>query len=474
MWPASPPSLQRELLEDDRLLRHFEGYQATLREEIEWVEALDMAIWDRMTSIVGGGHELCTTEIRSATLQAVFAEAAYIQDKIFSVALSYPWSLAVGDIADNLASLLETGYDGDDQATLAILNLLKMGYNRGRLADAVCLLREIPWTTMAVEQAHGYVAVIHRLHPALTSRVLCHRTLIHQCRALFNKPPEERCVERLCSKMEKMRALEPQRAKGRQIFLRDLFQATRKALPAGSAMAEDMTRAVMKRHASAYARLPEAVRRQYDREAQDYADQKASVVVSDLQEVFTMAAMQRRRLDQEAFTRGVTNRLSDHRFQDSDLLALAKTHQSAEVRGSVLANMRAKALAAPEAPTVDQQKMLEVAGKSARLAPPALVAPPHWLRVLCANREQFRQCGLFCEDLKQGGTAYMFLYASQNPIEATFLEVRRVRAPRAYELSGDSLGELASSCWAFEFDYKNRKFVSGRTLNFETSKDLSS
>ena len=85
------------------------------------------------------------------------------------MAKGYRWNLAQGDIAANLEALSESSTAATDTTTAQIKSLLGLGYNRAALADAVALLREVPWSTLGVEQAHGSVACIRKLQTPLCS-----------------------------------------------------------------------------------------------------------------------------------------------------------------------------------------------------------------------------------------------------------------------------------------------------------------
>ena len=80
---------------------------------------------------------------------------------------------------------------------LQLSRLLAAGFNMDLLVQAIELLKEIPWSTVPVEQAHGSMAVIHKLHPLLSRTVLAHRTMVRQCRTLFQTTEKEKSLAKL-------------------------------------------------------------------------------------------------------------------------------------------------------------------------------------------------------------------------------------------------------------------------------------
>ena len=88
-----------------------------------------------------------------------------------------PWSLAIGDIEENLEGLLQEA-DVHDLTAHKILQLLRLGWNRQQIKDAIMLFRDVHWSTLGVEQAHGSAAVMHR-HHTFSTDMLAARSFLH-------------------------------------------------------------------------------------------------------------------------------------------------------------------------------------------------------------------------------------------------------------------------------------------------------
>ena len=68
------------------------------------------------------------------------------------------------------------------------------GFEEHTLKRGLMLMREIPWSALPAEQAHGSTASIHKLHPVMGSEMIARRSMLHMSRALFRPDAEDRCV----------------------------------------------------------------------------------------------------------------------------------------------------------------------------------------------------------------------------------------------------------------------------------------
>eukprot|EP00972_Heterocapsa_arctica_P108642 15998745-Heterocapsa_arctica.AAC.1 len=98
-----PDAILLELLEDDRVVRRADLLEETLLEELAWVAGMSQSFWLRLASVAGG--DCFHKTLRSDCMRASSIAAAYIRKGLFLVARSYPWSIAIGDIEENLVAL---------------------------------------------------------------------------------------------------------------------------------------------------------------------------------------------------------------------------------------------------------------------------------------------------------------------------------------------------------------------------------
>ena len=464
-YPAD--ALQVELLEDDRVARRPLELKEALGEEVRWVAQLDDFTWGRLAQIAGGDSATSAYDLRSAALSAVHVSCAYIHKKIFEVVDGFPWKLAEGDISRNLDRLAKDGYTGEDPATLKLLGLLRIGYNRARLADGVALLRDIPWSTKTVEQAHGSMAVIHRLHPTMSARVLTHRAMLHQCRSMFEKPADAKRIERAEGKAEKLRNRMPQRAGAKQLYLRELMREAKASLPHGTKMSVDLRQTIMRRHSELFRELEPSEQRSLEATATNNAEVTRRRTSGELEHVNAHVALQKARLAKETSALCDTNTLSGHRLSEEDLLALRRLLDSPDFKPAAVKALRDKALEAPDAPSTEQLAALQACdlqGGHGKDPSPH----PEWLRHVCYRRADYSGCALFAGDLKLGDVAYLFLFAMQNPLSAMFLQLRRSVLRRDAPTLENLLDSSASAFYEFEFVCEPSLYYEASQLPFDS------
>lgn len=467
-FPAE--ALQVELLEDDRVARRLPELKGAFDDELVFLEQLPPQVWDRLARHVGGYPAELGGELRSASVRSAYTSRAYIEDRLFRIADDFPWRLAFGDIQDNLEKLHSEPYQGHDRATQQIKQLLQIGFPRSQLGDLVALLREVPWTTVTVEQAHGSMAVLHRQHPGLGRKALAHRTMIHQCRALFQNPQAEKVLGRIEKRLERLRGQTPESTTGRHLFLRDLMAQARSSLPQGSRMSLGLRQQIMRRHGGLYKSLPLAARQEYGQAASRHIE-NANV---DRMENITAALHDYRlysaRLTQEALERGMTNRVADSRFSEADLRELGQhvLAVSKDAAGRVAGRLRAEA--PPGEPSAAQMAVFAshpVATTIEGRGAPELYS---LTRELCWRREFYRGCALFRDDVDIGEKAFLFLYGTQSPIAAVFLELTRTLPDQHSAQNEDYMGPAKS--FLLHFSYLPCRFVPARHLPFPDCEDV--
>lgn len=97
-----PDGVLVALLQDDRVVQQLPELERALSEEHDWLSHLATPLWRRLASVT----EETSYALRSDALRVATVVAGYIANNIFKVARSYPWSLAVGDVAENLDRLV--------------------------------------------------------------------------------------------------------------------------------------------------------------------------------------------------------------------------------------------------------------------------------------------------------------------------------------------------------------------------------
>ena len=380
-----------------------------------------------------------------------------------------PWSLAIGDIEENLEGLLQEA-DVHDLTAHKILQLLRLGWNRQQIKDAIMLFRDVHWSTLGVEQAHGSAAVMHR-HHTFSTDMLAARSFLHQCRHLAANTPVCQDVTRKDLQVQKLERKGSGLMSGRHLFLQWLMKEVKQGLPQGALMSVDLRKEVMRQHAGAYAALSPQEQAYFQQRSQAENERKRRSHEEDLQHLRDALRLARARATQELDDAGLMHAAANLRFVASDWQALATLAADEGVTWPLVQELRRCAMAAPSAPPVDVQSSLAAVPVMAQAE--QLPERPEWLPVLCWNREQFRGAVLLTST-DTDSQAFYFLYATQSPLKAFFLDLRvsAKELPSLANLSMESAWAAWNESCDISFTMKLNVSVSHEEFAGTKSKDL--
>ena len=162
------------ILEDPRVGRHHDEIWQILCEDMSSILSVPISVWEA----VGAVAELSSEQFRAACIRGAHVSFHFMWRRIMDPAGRLPWSLVRGDVAENLEMLGSDPNPPDDPVSLKLWELYRSGFNQVQLQRAIELIGDIGWSTMAVEQQHGTMALIHRHHPDYSKSTLMARTLV--------------------------------------------------------------------------------------------------------------------------------------------------------------------------------------------------------------------------------------------------------------------------------------------------------
>lgn len=231
--------------------------EKVLLDEITWLEGVSSYTWERLARLVG--DPCATGRLRDQVACAAHVSASFIQRRVFDMLRGWPWKLAAGDIEDNLHSFQQHSESTTDACTHKAQELLRIGFNKN-ISEAVALLREVQWSTLDAEQAHGSCAAIHKYHRLYTIGQLPQRASLHQARRLFTMAEDDRMIERKWSALERLQRRRPMTIGARQAFMARFMQCVRHELLVGHKMSAEARQEIMGRHSQLFDALsPEEV-----------------------------------------------------------------------------------------------------------------------------------------------------------------------------------------------------------------------
>ena len=157
------------------------------------------------------------------------------------------------------------------------------------IIHGLVLLREAPWSSKAVEEQHGSMAVMHRYHPEMDSDNLSVRSHVHTCRLLVIEPSNAllRHTEAAIARLDKKR---PGRVRPISMFVSDAVAAARRHVGPTGLPFEGAQR-VVSQAASSFAELPPAAAAHYAGKARLRAVQSQRAIDSERQFLKDQLAM---------------------------------------------------------------------------------------------------------------------------------------------------------------------------------------
>ena len=135
-------------------MNHVETLQLTIREELEAARGRPEFVWRHLAFLVHPEQDW--QSLISQCLSSLHTAAGDLHDNTTFRPLSqYPFLLATGRAQDwlfELASMVEAPQEANANK---MWRLLAAGYRRAALEKVLDMFRQVPFTTLAVEQVHA-------------------------------------------------------------------------------------------------------------------------------------------------------------------------------------------------------------------------------------------------------------------------------------------------------------------------------
>jgi len=407
-----------ELLQDDRLAMRGPAIRETMEKELQYVHSLDNYTWGRLADVANS----TVPTVRDNTIRSVLISKGYMVHKFLDPADKEPWTLARGDVADNIRRLAE-GPRPEHPVSIAIWELWYLGYNRVLLRKAVEKLAAINWSTAAVEQGHGSLATIHKFHPEYGPETLMIRAFLHMMRVLAQEDPECKKMLRLSDKTARLRLKQPEKINGRHIFMQDeLIRARRRA----GFLTQSLKTATMKLHGKKYKALSAITKRKYDAKAVNAAVAKRRRLQAEIQETSEQIET-KRELVEDRLRAGTMNRMGACRWSEKDIKQLETDYNDPYWTTGTVNELRSGALQPPTALSPSLAKRLGQIDVPKDDELPSVV--PVWAGWASRQRTLFQRTGFHFQGDGES-TSYAFLYATQNPLRSVYVRLdQRRRTP---------------------------------------------
>ena len=120
-----PDSFLVELLADDRVARRIGDLESVMSEELQWLDSLPALTWDRLANIADCGWG--PSQFRTAIIHSGIVACGFLNRRVLSAARGLPWSLAKGNIDENIIALGAQATAPDEPCAAKIYRLFHLG-----------------------------------------------------------------------------------------------------------------------------------------------------------------------------------------------------------------------------------------------------------------------------------------------------------------------------------------------------------
>lgn len=403
------------LMDDDRVCGQVEELKSLMLDELMYIGRLPPSVFERMAGCIDDSDPGL---LRKGALQAAAAAAALFWRQVLREAEQLPWSLAVGDIEQNLRELKSQDAAPRELTAQKIWKLAKAGWMPHLVAEGVQLLRFVSWSTAQVEQGHASAALLHRQHPEYEEDILCARAVLHMARNLLPEQREGRKREREDAATKRIQRKVPRRISGQSMLFKDIMQY-HQAQGGGGPVSQADKVALMRAAHDQWHTLPSEAQADYKRKAVQLGEEREAQATEQLAVHLERVAFRRRRVENELAADQGPTRLGSCRFTQTDLEKMHRMMGSDHFDAPSIAAMRKKSLAPP--PALEPTARARYAEVPPRIDEQACVH--HWADLVCKHRESFQDCALFF--LHPGGTQHVFalMYAKKSPRVSTWMRL---------------------------------------------------
>ena len=227
----------------------------------------------------------------------------------------------------------------------------------------------------------------------------------------------------------------------------------------------------MTQHSGLYNTFPLEKKRHYDAVADEANVAAALAADAALYWQEAQLLLAKSRNEQESKARGQRPNLSDHRFTDADMETLLYMYTSATYSPARIQAATTRAHMAPEQPPQHVRDAF-AAVQIGETAPRATIQAT-WLKRLCEHRHHCMGVA-FGTSLAEGSQWFVFLFASQSPLEVWFAraELCSMTIPAYDSFSHAERVEYGDVWQPYQFQMGDVSFVRDLNLDFAPDADV--
>ena len=432
------------LMDDPRVCKVYDGLWQTMGEDMLWVVQLPLPVWRVLASVAG----LSAEDLRSTCINSAHVAMHFFWRRVLRPASKRPWSLARGDVRENLEALALENDPPIDPVSWQLWILMRANFSVVQLVKTLKLIADVPWTTMTVEQQHGTMAALRRHHPEYSAETLCARSMVLQLRRLLLTPSEdERLFKKMSIQIRQITAKNPSKAGGKQVLLSRLHDILRNKTWDTREKPKTAAQTLLKYHHSVWRRASHELRAAWAKLAEVRAATKSRSYEEEAEILREAKQLLSMRIEGRA---GEVEPLlmSSAALSVADLEGLHTRLELPSYTGAALD--RARELDSYLPPYLDWGLLAQM--RRQKIDMPPQEDMPDWCGPVVKLREYVLDTALMCRRGNGDETFWKVNYCVQNPVYLAVTRLEKVeRAPDLSLLPGTGWFDLAAARSLIEF-----------------------
>ena len=429
--------VEAELMQDNRVALRIDELWAAATDELQWVVGLEDEIWR-------GLAELCDMDsdaLKSSVIRASHISYHFMWRRFLSVAGDLPWRLVRGNRVANLEAL-KAGDCPAEPMSSKLWEMLRGGAAMPQMVAILDALGQAGWTTVPAEQQHGSLAAFKRWHPQYGSDMLATRALVGQLvRLLPSETRDERRAAQLIRKLKTLDGKQPQKAAGRQLFLKSIIAAAKRMRSGGAAGWEHVTEPTIRkqlfhRHVVTWAQQTMGQQVEWARRAHRAAGEKRAELHMEMDALTAeLDVLDMRIAEDQEDTKGLC--MSAAAFTAEDLALFGRLFHDEGFRSMPrIAALREEAMRTAQPLDKARHDALE----AIRVWQLADIDMPAWAQQLADHRELVHDGAVGVVDtIGQTVQRWALVYMVQNPYYVAVAKLEEVDVARSSVGAGESL-----------------------------------
>ena len=406
-----------QMLIDDRLLLHFTQYHAEVLGCIREILDMPSFMWGRVASVV----RMTADDLFHDVCMVMCVSYWYFTRDVLVAVDELPFSLCIGDIAANIASLSDTIATPSNAYLRQIKLMIRGGVPELSVLQSLELLRNMPCSTTLAEQGLSHGAFLMKSHGRYGENSLRVRSSLQASRLLVRRDLLPG-VKRINLKLASLRKRQPQKTNGTCMYFRDNVRHVLRHHSQRNKRARlQATRECFASSGRAYKTLSSQQRTRLSKRARAFAAKSRRVIFAEMVKLNIEKRALIRAHQEKIESKGKPNHIAQCRLIDGELQSACDLYQSLAYQSLRLNDSSDAFGEAPLPPSVQEQEIIEAVADEFFAGPTA--DAPWWCRSIARNRESFAGAALGLSE--DNDEFWLLLFAKKNPLESTWLQLRR-------------------------------------------------